>query len=64
MKNKLTFVFVVFILIGLSGNSQNLSAEEIVKKADDKTRGLSSQGEMTMTMVRTGWERSLSMKYW
>lgn len=64
MKNKLTFVLVVFILIGLSGNSQNLSAEEIVKKADNKTRGLSSQGEMTMTMVRTGWERSLSMKYW
>ena len=37
MKNKLTFLLVVFILIVLSGHSQNLSALEIVKKADDKT---------------------------
>jgi outer membrane lipoprotein-sorting protein len=64
MKNKLTFVLVVFILVTLSGHAQNLSATDIVKKADDKTRGLSSQGEMTMTIVRTGWQRSLTMKYW
>jgi hypothetical protein len=44
MKNKLTFVLVVFILTVLSGQSQNLSADDIVKKADEKTRGLSSQG--------------------
>jgi len=64
MKNKLTFLLVVFLHTAFSVISQNLTATEIVKKADDKTRGISSQGEMTMTIVRTGWQRSLSMKYW
>ena len=64
MNKKIKLLFIVYMLINLPGYSQNLSATDIVKKADDKTRGLSSQGEMTMTMVRTGWQRSLTMKYW
>jgi outer membrane lipoprotein-sorting protein len=38
--------------------------KEIVKKADEKFRGLSSQGEMTMTIVRPSWSRTVSMKNW
>jgi outer membrane lipoprotein-sorting protein len=64
MNKKIGLIFIVYLLISITGNSQNLSAADIVKKADEKTRGLSSQGEMTMTMVRTGWQRSLTMKYW
>jgi outer membrane lipoprotein-sorting protein len=64
MNKKIGLLFISCLLLNFSGNTQNLSATDIVKKADDKTRGLSSQGEMTMTMVRTGWQRSLTMKYW
>lgn len=44
--------------------SQGLTAREIVKKADDKSRGETSRAEMTMTIVRPDWSRSLSMKLW
>lgn len=43
---------------------QNLTAREIVKKADDKSRGQTSRAEMTMTIVRPDWKRSISMKSW
>jgi len=41
-----------------------LTAKEIVTKADIKSRGETSQGEMSMTIVRPGWERTVSMKSW
>jgi len=44
--------------------SQSLTAKEIVKNSDDKARGLTSEGEMTMTIVRPGWTRSVTMKSW
>ena len=44
--------------------SQELSAKEIVKKADDKGRGKTSQGVMTLTIVRPDWTRSISLKAW
>lgn len=44
--------------------SQTLTAKEIIKKADDKNRGLTSQGEMTMTIIRPTWTRSITMKSW
>ena len=39
-------------------------AAEIVRAALEHWRGTSSQGEMTMTIHRPGWERSMSMKAW
>ncbi len=39
-------------------------AREIVKKADEKFRGVSSQGEMTMLIQRPAWSRTISMKCW
>ncbi len=44
--------------------AQNFTPKEIIKKADDKNRGLSSKGEMTMTIVRSDWSRAVSMKAW
>ena len=53
------------MLLSLEGiNAQELSAKEIIRKADEKTRGLSSQGTMTMTVVRPDWSRTISMKTW
>ena len=59
---------LIFSLIGISLSvmlsAQTLSALEIIQKADSKTRGESSYSEMTMTIVRPAWERSISMKVW
>ena len=43
---------------------RKLSAREIVKKADDKGRGQTSKGEMTLTIIRPDWTRSISLKSW
>ena len=39
-------------------------AKEIVRDALNHWRGLTSQGEMTMTIHRPDWERSMSMQSW
>ncbi|MCB0824223.1 MAG: outer membrane lipoprotein-sorting protein [Bacteroidales bacterium] len=44
--------------------AQDLTALEIVSKADQKTRGETSQGTMTMKIVRPSWERTVEMKSW
>ncbi len=40
------------------------SAKEIVQKADDKMRGLTSQGEITIQIYRPSWSREMSVKMW
>ncbi|MCX6259146.1 MAG: outer membrane lipoprotein-sorting protein, partial [Bacteroidia bacterium] len=44
--------------------AQELSAKDIIRKADEKSRGLTSQGTMTMTVVRPDWSRTITMKTW
>ena len=52
----------LLLLISLNATSQ--SAIEIVRKADEKMRGLSSYGEATMKIVRPDWTREINMKMW
>jgi outer membrane lipoprotein-sorting protein len=62
MKN---LVFILFLFTGLYGAfAQGLSAKEIIRKADEKTRGWSSEGTMTMTVIRPDWTRTITMKTW
>jgi len=50
---------------GLQGiYAQNLNADEIIRRADEKNRGLSSQGILTMTVIRPDWTRTITMKSW
>lgn len=44
--------------------AQNYTATEIVKKADEKGRGTTSQGTMKLTIVRPDWSRSVTLKSW
>jgi outer membrane lipoprotein-sorting protein len=45
--------------------SQNqLTATEIIQKADEKIRGKTNQSVMEMEIIRPTWKRSLSMKGW
>lgn len=53
---------LVAILFAFTANSQN--ATEIIKKAHDKERGTSSKGEMSMTIVRPTWKRTIKFKMW
>ncbi|MBE0648941.1 MAG: outer membrane lipoprotein-sorting protein [Bacteroidales bacterium] len=39
-------------------------AMEIVKRANDKMEGVSSETEMVMTVVRPSWQRTVSFKSW
>jgi outer membrane lipoprotein-sorting protein len=58
-------ILVLLTFVATSGiYAQGLTADEIIRKADEKSRGLSSQGTMTMTVVRPDWTRTISMKSW
>ncbi|SFF73240.1 outer membrane lipoprotein-sorting protein [Sunxiuqinia elliptica] len=55
---------IAFTFLSLASTAQTADIKEIVKKADEKLRGTSSIGEVTMTIQRPSWERTLSMKNW
>lgn len=44
--------------------AESLDAKQLVRAAMDHWRGTSSYSEMTMTIHRTNWERSMSMRAW
>jgi outer membrane lipoprotein-sorting protein len=54
----------LFLATGSLSFSQDLSAMEIVKRANDKATGNTSQGIMKMTIERPGWSREVTMKSW
>lgn len=60
MKTKITTV--ILLIIAMAAQAQDI--KEIIKKADEKFRGNSSQGEMTMIIERPSWSRKVSMKSW
>ncbi len=61
---KLLLVLALLPALTLQSTAQNLSAKEIVEKADAKMRGTTSQGEIKMTIVRPTWKREMQMKSW
>jgi outer membrane lipoprotein-sorting protein len=60
MKTKILSVILLFT--AALSNAQDI--KEIVKKADDKFRGKSSEGTMTMIIERPTWSRTVTMKSW
>ena len=62
---KLTCIILAIVFIPFGEIiAQQLTAKEIVDKADKKNRGESSRGIMSMTIVRPNWERTIEMKNW
>lgn len=43
---------------------QDLTAKDIVKKADDNMRGKTSQANITIKIIRPTWSREMTMKAW
>lgn len=57
------FPMLFMLAIPITMNGQN--ASELVKRADEKQRGeKSSYSEMTMKIIRSSWNRTLSFKSW
>ena len=44
--------------------AQEIDAKDIIKKAQDKINGLTSQGRMKMIVERPSWSREVTMKTW
>ena len=63
-KIKLFAGFLICILLLQSVNAFAQTATDIVRKSDEKMRGLSSYSEMTMQIIRPHWTRNMSMKAW
>jgi len=55
---------LVLTLASLTPAADGKDARQIVREAWDQVRGLSSYGEITMTVHRPKWERSISMRAW
>ncbi|MCD4665179.1 MAG: hypothetical protein K8R68_07900, partial [Bacteroidales bacterium] len=66
MKNIIitTMALMMGIITNFPAMSQELTAKEIIDKADKKNRGETSQGIMAMKIVRPDWERTVEMKSW
>lgn len=55
---------LLILSLGISLSASAQSALEIVEKAENKLRGDQSYSEMSMTIVRPRWERTIRMKSW
>lgn len=57
----LQWIAQCFLLFTLA---QGQTASEIIKKADQKMRGETSQSLITMRIIRPSWSREISIKSW
>ncbi|RZT96365.1 outer membrane lipoprotein-sorting protein [Ancylomarina subtilis] len=57
-------LFTCLMMNQALAQQDSLSAREILRIADEKMRGLSSEGEYSMTIVRPTWSRTVIMKSW
>jgi hypothetical protein len=65
MKLKLSLIIFVSLMLPVSEVfSQELTAKEVVIKADNLQRGKTSKSEMKMTVIRPKWTRTITMKSW
>jgi len=58
-------VFLIAATVPANVSAQQLSARDIVKKADEKFNGeKSGYSVMSMTIVRPSWQRTVEFKSW
>jgi outer membrane lipoprotein-sorting protein len=61
--NRLATLFIA-CLFSLPVSSADVDPKNLIQKAMDHWRGTSSYSEMSMTIHRSDWERSMSMRSW
>ncbi|MDX1405986.1 MAG: outer membrane lipoprotein-sorting protein [Woeseiaceae bacterium] len=64
MSRCLPTLLLLSLSLAAGADTAERDATQIVRDAVNHWRGLSSQGEMTMTIHRPDWERSMSMRTW
>lgn len=64
MNRALLALIALSLNLSAVADTDERDATQIVRDALDHWRGLSSRGEMTMTIHRPDWERSMSMQTW
>lgn len=60
----LTWLYLLIFLGASLPLGAQMDATAIVKKADDKLRGVTSKSTLKMTIVRPSWTREVEMKSW
>jgi outer membrane lipoprotein-sorting protein len=60
----LLFLCCLILFCAETVSSQQLTAEEIVRKMDATMRGNTLQAEMTFKTIRPTWSRTMSVKTW
>jgi outer membrane lipoprotein-sorting protein len=58
------WTFSVFLLVSTFSFVLIEEAKDVIKKADEKMRGKTSQSEMTIQIIRPTWTREMKMKAW
>ncbi len=56
--------YLILCVLIFTGTLLAQDAKEIIKKADELMKGKSSYAEVTMTIIKTDWTRTMSMKIW
>src|ERR1035437_6057705 len=64
MKKAIRIFLTVTVLVTISFTGFGQTAKEIVTKAEDNIRGLSSKMEMNIQIIRPSWTRSMKVKAW
>ncbi len=54
----------LMLFVGLMPTVHAQDAREIVRRADELMRGRSSYAEMSMTIMKPAWSRTIAMKVW
>jgi len=58
-------ITICLMLLSVNITAQDLSAKEIIEKADNIMKGVTStKSEMTITTVRPKWTRTMALKTW
>jgi outer membrane lipoprotein-sorting protein len=64
MTRKSAHLVILIVMMSGAQTAAAQDAAEIVRASIDNWRGKSSYGEMTMTIHRPTWERTMSMRAW
>ena len=62
--NLVGLLVVLTVFFPTFAQAQTPDALTIIRKADEKMRGKTAFGEMTMTIVRPKWSREITLKSW
>ena len=62
---KKTLIFILFsIIAGVAYTQPAVQAIDIIRKADERARGKTSEAVIKMTVIRPTWQREMTMKSW